>query len=59
MRGYVLAGIAAVALLCANGASEAQMRRGPEFFPTSRCVNQHGQQLKFYDDLIKDQDCRL
>ena len=30
------------------------MRRGPEFFPNLPVVNQNGEQLKFYDDLIKD-----
>jgi len=30
------------------------MRSGPGFFPNLPVVNQDGQQLKFYDDLIKD-----
>ena len=30
------------------------MRRGPEFFPNLPVVNQNGETLKFYDDLIKD-----
>jgi cytochrome oxidase Cu insertion factor (SCO1/SenC/PrrC family) len=50
----VLAALAAFALLCANGPGEAQMRRGPEFFPNLPVVNQDGQPLNFYDDLIKD-----
>ena len=34
--------------------SEAQMRRGPRLLPNLPVMNQNGEQLKFYDDLIKD-----
>jgi len=53
MRWFVLAALAAVAVLSASTTSDAQ-RRGPEFFPNLPVVNQNGQQLRFYDDLIKD-----
>jgi cytochrome oxidase Cu insertion factor (SCO1/SenC/PrrC family)/mono/diheme cytochrome c family protein len=53
MRRWVLAALAA-AMLLAPALGEAQTRRGPEFFPNLPVVNQDGQQLKFYDDLIKD-----
>jgi cytochrome oxidase Cu insertion factor (SCO1/SenC/PrrC family)/cytochrome c2 len=54
MRRSVLAVFAAFAILCASAPADAQMRRGAEFFPNLPVVNQHGEQLKFYDDLIKD-----
>jgi cytochrome oxidase Cu insertion factor (SCO1/SenC/PrrC family)/mono/diheme cytochrome c family protein len=50
----MLAALAASAILCANAPADAQMRRGAEFFPNLPVVNQHGDELKFYDDLIKD-----
>jgi protein SCO1/2 len=50
MRRMILAALAAAAL-CAP--ADAQ-RRGPDFFPNLPVVDQDGQQLKFYDDLIKD-----
>ncbi|MEA2878680.1 MAG: hypothetical protein QOF14_3876 [Hyphomicrobiales bacterium] len=54
MRRRMLATLAASAMLCASAPADAQMRRGAEFFPNLPVVDQHGQQLKFYDDLIKD-----
>src|ERR1700741_759205 len=54
MRGVVTAAPSALGILSAVGTSEAQMRRGPEFFPNLPVVNQNGETLKFYDDLIKD-----
>lgn len=53
MRRIMLAALAAAAMLLPV-ATEAQTRRGPEFFPNLPVVNQDGQQLKFYDDLIRD-----
>ena len=41
-------------MLSASATAEAQSRRGPEFLPNLPVVNQDGEQLKFYDDLIKD-----
>jgi len=54
MRRSVLAALAAFATLSGSVTGEAQTRRGPEFFPNLPVVNQEGQALKFYDDLIKD-----
>jgi protein SCO1/2 len=54
MRRVMTAALAALAILCASARSEAQTRRGPEFFPNLPVVNQDGEKLKFYDDLIKD-----
>ena len=54
MRRVMTAALAALAILSAATAGEAQMRRGPEFFPNLPVVNQNGETLKFYDDLIKD-----
>jgi protein SCO1/2 len=54
MRPFLLAALAAGAMLCAPATGEAQTRRGPEFFPNLPVVNQDGQALRFYDDLIKD-----
>lgn len=51
MKCVLLAALAALAL---PTASEAQMRRGPDFFTNLPVVNQDGKALKFYDDLIKD-----
>ena len=53
MRRTLLAALAAAVLL-APAPSEAQMRRGPEFFTNLPVVDQNGRQLKFYDDLIKN-----
>ena len=50
---WVLAALAA-AMLLAPAPGEAQMRRGPDFLPNLPVVDQDGQQLRFYDDLIKD-----
>jgi protein SCO1/2 len=50
--------LAALAVLTATtfamGPGTAQMRRGPDYLPNLPVVNQDGQALKFYDDLIKD-----
>ena len=54
MRRVMTAAVAALAILSAVVTSQAQMRRGPEYFPNLPVVNQDGEQLKFYDDLIKD-----
>ena len=54
MRGVMTAVAAACAILSAATTGQAQMRRGPEFFPNLPVVNQNGETLKFYDDLIKD-----
>jgi cytochrome oxidase Cu insertion factor (SCO1/SenC/PrrC family)/mono/diheme cytochrome c family protein len=54
MRRVMTAALAALAILSAATTGEAQMRRGPEFFPNLPVVNQNGETLKFYDDLIKD-----
>lgn len=54
MRRVMTAALAAFAILSAAATGEAQMRRGPEFFPNLPVVNQNGETLKFYDDLIKD-----
>jgi protein SCO1 len=54
MRRSALAALAVLALLCTNAPAEAQMRRGPEFFPNLPVVDQNGKTLRFYDDLIKD-----
>ena len=54
MRRVTTAALAALAILSAATTGEAQMRRGPEFFPNLPVVNQNGETLKFYDDLIKD-----
>jgi cytochrome oxidase Cu insertion factor (SCO1/SenC/PrrC family)/cytochrome c551/c552 len=53
MKRWVLAALAAAVLLAPH-MGEAQTRRGAEFFTNLPVVNQDGQQLKFYDDLIKD-----
>ncbi len=52
MKRILAAAFAAVLAVLA-GDAEAQ-RRGPEFFSNLPVVNQNGEQLKFYDDLIKD-----
>jgi len=54
MRRVMTAALAALAILSAATTGDAQMRRGPEFFPNLPVVNQNGETLKFYDDLIKD-----
>ena len=54
MRRVMTAALAAFAILSTAATGEAQMRRGPEFFPNLPVVNQNGETLKFYDDLIKD-----
>jgi cytochrome oxidase Cu insertion factor (SCO1/SenC/PrrC family)/mono/diheme cytochrome c family protein len=54
MRRVMTAALAACAVLSTAATGEAQMRRGPEFFPNLPVVNQNGETLKFYDDLIKD-----
>jgi cytochrome oxidase Cu insertion factor (SCO1/SenC/PrrC family) len=54
MRRVITAALAALAILSAATTGQAQMRRGPEFFPNLPVMNQNGEQLKFYDDLIKD-----
>ena len=54
MRRVTTAALAALAILSAATTGDAQMRRGPEFFPNLPVVNQNGETLKFYDDLIKD-----
>jgi len=54
MLHLMTAALAAFAILSAAATGEAQMRRGPEFFPNLPVVNQNGETLKFYDDLIKD-----
>ena len=54
MRRVTTAALAAFAILSVATAAEAQSRRGPEFLPNRPVVNQNGEQLKFYDDLIKD-----
>jgi len=54
MRRVMTAALVALAILSAATTGEAQMRRGPEFFPNLPVVNQNGETLKFYDDLIKD-----
>ena len=53
MRRVMTAALVALAILSAT-TGEAQMRRGPEFFPNLPVVNQNGETLKFYDDLIKN-----
>lgn len=53
MRRMLLA-VCAAALAALPSLAAAQMRSGPGFFPNLPVVNQDGQQLKFYDDLIKD-----
>ena len=54
MRRVMTAATAALAILSAVVTSHAQLRRGPEYFPNLPVMNQNGEQLKFYDDLIKD-----
>lgn len=54
MRRVMTAAVAALAILFAYTAADAQQRRGPGFFPNLPVTNQNGEQLKFYDDLIKD-----
>ena len=54
MRRVMTAALAALAVLCASARSDAQMRRGPEYFPNLPVMNQNGEELKFYDDLVKD-----
>src|ERR1044072_7718916 len=54
MRRVRTAALAALAVLCASARSDAQMRRGPEYFPNLPVMNQNGEELKFYDDLVKD-----
>ena len=54
MRRVMTAAAAAFAIVSAVATAEAQSRRGPEFLPNRPVVNQNGEQLKFYDDLIKD-----
>jgi protein SCO1/2 len=54
MKRMLLAAVAAMVALALPRGAEAQMRRGAEFFPNLPVVTQDGQQLKFYDDLIKD-----
>ena len=54
MRRVMTAAAAALAIVCAIATAEAQSRRGPEFLPNRPVVNQNGEQLNFYDDLIKD-----
>jgi protein SCO1/2 len=54
MRRVMTAAVAALAILSAIATAQAQLRRGPEFLPNRPVVNQNGEQLKFYDDLIKD-----
>ena len=54
MRRVMTAVLAAFAILSTVAASQAQLRRGPEYFPNLPVVNQNGEQLKFYDDLVKD-----
>jgi protein SCO1 len=54
MRRSALAALAALILLWANAPAEAQIRRGPEFFPNLPVTDQNGNALRFYDDLIKD-----
>jgi protein SCO1/2 len=53
MRRILLA-VCAAALAALPVQADAQMRRGADFFTNLRVLNQDGQQLKFYDDLIKD-----
>ena len=53
MRPFLAAALAALATLCATAPGVAQARRGPEYFPNLPVMNQEGQPLKFYDDLIK------
>lgn len=53
MKRWLPAVFAALVAALPSGA-DAQMRRGPEFFPNLPVVNQDGQALRFYDDLIKD-----
>ncbi|HKS63527.1 MAG TPA: SCO family protein [Xanthobacteraceae bacterium] len=54
MQRVITAALAACAILFAYTAADAQQRRGPGFFPNLPVVNQNGETLKFYDDLIKD-----
>lgn len=53
MKRSLLAAFAALVAALPSGV-DAQMRRGPDFFPNLPVVNQDGQALRFYDDLIKD-----
>ncbi len=54
MRRAVLAAAAALAVVFSAAPVESQMRRGAEFFTNLPVVNQDGEPLRFYDDLIKD-----
>lgn len=54
MRRVMTAAAAVLSVLFACTAADAQLRRGAEFFPNLPVVNQDGEQLKFYDDLVKD-----
>ena len=55
LRGLVLAMCAGVALMAVNAApAEAQNARwGANYFPNVTLTTQHGQKVRFYDDLIK------
>ncbi len=54
MRRVMTAVATAMAMLFACATVEAYERRGPEFLPNRPVLNQNGEELKFYDDLIKD-----
>src|ERR1041384_746717 len=54
MQRLLAALAAAMAIILAPAPGEAQVRRGPDFLPNLPVTDQDGQQLKFYDDLIKD-----